>query len=402
MSETSSNYNLCSAKSDSLQVPIQLQISDDTEFLSKLLQANKQAHKAKESDDSSSDSELNCSDVVKDLDVEETEETGTNASKDVGNEQTSASITQDMINAQILSQLTNISQRLTKIESSKCKKTTDVKKIKTKKSKKVDTDKPAPLSTTLNENAGTSTQANKINDTTPLKQDLPDLNALRQNLLIQEQVDKRLKELAEIEKTGIKQKSLRGGPVEVLVPNRVKCPHEYVLSGSHKERISYDHLSITQCVAGFCRIMREEQNSDIQKSMLDYLISLMDDANDFSWDPAKASHAVLLCRMEQGEVKNYTQTDKIERIRRANAQRHIPQPSSSLQNSTFKKFGSKVTKSMPCQFFNQGSCSHQKSHETRGTLYKHICSSCFAATGRTFPHSEIECRNKNKKQARNE
>ena len=49
MSETSSNYNLRSAKSDSLQISIQLQISDDTEFLSKLLQANKQAHKAQES-----------------------------------------------------------------------------------------------------------------------------------------------------------------------------------------------------------------------------------------------------------------------------------------------------------------------------------------------------------------
>ena len=101
--------------------------------------------------------------------------------------------------------------------------------------------------------------------------------------------------------------------------------------------------------------------------------------------------------MEQGEVKNYNKTDKIERIRRPNAQRHVPQTASSLQNSTSKKFGSKVTKSMPCQFFNQGSCSHQKSHETRDTLYKHICTSCFAATGRTFPHSEFECHNKNKK-----
>ena len=89
-------------------------------------------------------------------------------------------------------------------------------------------------------------------------------------------------------------------------------------------------------------------------------------------------------------------------IRWANAQRHVPQTASSLQNSISKNFGSKVTKSMPCQFFNQGSCSHQKSHETRGTLYKHICTSCFAATGRTFPHSEFECRNKNKKQAKHE
>ena len=49
----------------------------------------------------------------------------------------------------------------------------------------------------------------------------------------------------------------------------------------------------------------------------------MEDANDFSWDAARARHAVLLCRMEQGEVKNYCDTDKLDRIRRANAQRHV-------------------------------------------------------------------------------
>ena len=53
--------------------------------------------------------------------------------------------------------------------------------------------------------------------------------------------------------------------------------------------------------------------------MLEYLPSLLDDANDFSWDSAKASHAVLLCRMEQGEVGSYQEIDKIDRIRRTNA-----------------------------------------------------------------------------------
>ena len=110
--------------------------------------------------------------------------------------------------------------------------------------------------------------------------------------------------------------------MEVIVPNRIKWPHEYVLSGSQKERVSYDQLSVTQWMAGFCRIMKEEQNSQNQKFMLDYLISLLDDANDFSWDAAKASHAVLLCRMEQGEVVSYQETDKIDRIRRANAILH--------------------------------------------------------------------------------
>ena len=76
--------------------------------------------------------------------------------------------------------------------------------------------------------------------------------------------------------------------------------------------------------------------------MLDYLIALMEDANDFSWDAARASRAVLLCRMEQGEVKNYTETEKLDRIRQANAQRHVVDTSEEVLNFQ-KKAKSMVT-----------------------------------------------------------
>ena len=109
-------------------------------------------------------------------------------------------------------------------------------------------------------------------------------------------------------KAGTKIKSLRGGSVEVVGPNRIKWPQEYVLAGSKKERVQYDQLSMPQWVAGFCHIMKEETNLGNKNSMLEYLISLFEDVQDFSWDAASASHAVLLCRMEQGDVKNYTDT----------------------------------------------------------------------------------------------
>ena len=35
-----------------------------------------------------------------------------------------------------------------------------------------------------------------------------------------------------------------------------------------------------------------------KEHMLDYVINLLDDATDFSWVSAKASHVVLLCRIE--------------------------------------------------------------------------------------------------------
>ena len=38
--------------------------------------------------------------------------------------------------------------------------------------------------------------------------------------------------------------------------------------------------------------------------------------------PAKASHTVLLCRMEQREITSWSETKNIDRVKHANAQRH--------------------------------------------------------------------------------
>ena len=207
------------------------------------------------------------------------------------------------------------------------------------------------------------------------------LESMKQDVLLQAKVEERLQELTELAK----------------IKNQVKWPHEFVLSGTNRERVTYDQLNVTQWVAGFGRTIREESDPKLRAHMLEYMIALMDDANNFSWTSAKASHAVLLCRMEQGEVKGYDDTMAIERIRRANAQKNFAgNQHSNTANQNFAKKFSKTTRTMPCTNYNQGVCSHTKPHETRGVLYKHICSSCFANNGKTFPHSEIECKNKSR------
>ena len=94
-------------------------------------------------------------------------------------------------------------------------------------------------------------------------------------------------------------------------------------------------------------IAREESNVDTKNTMLDYLSEIMEDANDFSWQSAKASHAVLLCRMEEGKV-NWSETTKIDRIRRAHAQRLPSQTSNSSSKSKFE------SKSAVCRFYQRG------------------------------------------------
>ena len=48
----------------------------------------------------------------------------------------------------------------------------------------------------------------------------------------------------------------------------------------------------------------------------------MEDVTDFVWQNAKAAHAVLLCETVRGTVC-WTDTDHIDRIRRAHAQKHV-------------------------------------------------------------------------------
>ena len=46
----------------------------------------------------------------------------------------------------------------------------------------------------------------------------------------------------------------------------------------------------------------------------------MEDSHDFGWQAAKASHDVLLCKMEENKI-DWHETNKIVRIRRVHAQR---------------------------------------------------------------------------------
>ena len=112
--------------------------------------------------------------------------------------------------------------------------------------------------------------------------------------------EQHLRQLPDAEKSGTEIKSLRGGSVEVLVPNRVKWPQGTCVILS----------VVNHTVGGWLLSRHGGKNLNIRENMLDYMISLFDDANNFSWDAAKANHIVLLCRMEQGEVKDYSQTEK--------------------------------------------------------------------------------------------
>ena len=50
--------------------------------------------------------------------------------------------------------------------------------------------------------------------------------------------------------------------------------------------------------------------------MISYMLDLMENKTDFSWQGAKAAHTVLCCGLDRGTV-TWDQTDCTDRIRRA-------------------------------------------------------------------------------------
>ena len=223
-----------------------------------------------------------------------------------------------MINAKILSQLDAIGKHLNVIESKSV--------LKSRSRAKKSVCKPIAASSNLTVSQGEA----------DLQEKLPNLQTMQHDRIIQEKVENRLKELPGLNKKGIesKIKSQRGGSLDVYINQRVKWPHEFILAGTSKD---YNQLNIIRWMAGFGRIMRDEESSQTRGHMFDYLIALLDDSNDFLWQAGKASHAVLLCRMEQGEIASWAETEKINRIRRANAQRHTPGSLSNTGGLQLKK-----------------------------------------------------------------
>ena len=280
-------------------------------------------------------------------------------------------------NMQILNELKNLSGRMSVMEN---------------RMETFSATTSSPARSSYSQKSSPSTQGGS----TPLPKDsasssdedlvLPTLATLRQSRSIQEQVDTRIKELQAVDKDKGKFKSQRGGSETIWVKNEVAWPHNFVLSGNAKSRVTYDNLSLSQWVSGFATIIKDEQDLETKNKMLEYLAEIMEDSHDFGFSAAKASHAVLLCRMEEGRIA-WQETHKIDRVRRAYAHRST----SHGQNSNPKKKANTKDSGMPCRYFQKSSCSHKNDHDTNGRTYLHICSICHSQ-GKTAAHPSKDCR----------
>ena len=163
--------------------------------------------------------------------------------------------------------------------------------------------------------------------------DFPSLYGIKTSKAVQRKINRSLANLdsstvPQGNEQALKPKSKRvggGGPVEVVVSKKVAWPHEHILGGLNRQRVTYDQLTLTQFMQGFVKNIIDESDRACKDRMLHYLGDLMEDATDFNWSSVKSAHAVLMCEMERGSV-DWFDTTRIDRIRCTHAQRHNPPP----------------------------------------------------------------------------
>ena len=154
-------------------------------------------------------------------------------------------------------------------------------------------------------------------------------------------------------------------------------------------RASYDNLSMSKWVAGFCQIIREQSDPTVKNQMLDYMSDLMEDSHDFGWQAAKGCHAALLVKRRESYMG---ETNRIDRIRRAHAQKV-----QSIQGSgSSNKKNVKSKTPLPCQFYQRGMCGQTQDHENGGQTYLHVCAVCFK-NGKSYTHPSKDCKKATKK-----
>ena len=218
----------------------------------------------------------------------------------------------------------------------------------------------------------------EVSDSSSDESEIPSLQKLRSDAL-QKRVDKRIRDLSKNSGSPGKENEKRGG---IEVKNKVAWPHEVILGGTSRQRLNYDQLSITQWVQGFCRNVLDEKCNKCRKIMISYLSDIMGDATDFSLSSVKASHAVLLWRSLDWE-----NLDRIDRIRRAHAQKHVSHQKTSWQKNENKQHP------WFCKFCQNDTCQFSTDHEVGGRIHKHVCAYCLNS-GKQLSHPEKDCMQK--------
>ncbi len=177
------------------------------------------------------------------------------------------------------------------------------------------------------------------------------------------------------------------------VVKKIDWPHFHVFRAGSSKSVKYTDLTLAEFVYGYCSQMSECKDPNQLMLMIKHLQELMEDTSDFSWDRAKAFHAIVLNKFEQNKL-NWQNREEIQYLRRKHAQRVEAAPPTGQATKANGGNGVKSSRRVradpgtkACVAYNKGSCKEPGDH---GDLL-HICSFCLKANNVCWKHPEKSC-----------
>ena len=171
----------------------------------------------------------------------------------------------------------------------------------------------------------------------------------------------------------------------------VTWPQEFIHNVSNA-KLKYDDLSHAEFSLGLLHMVNSELTQNIKDNKMSFITQLHEDIVDIGFPPVHEYTGIILSKIEEN-ILSWNDYRAIDRLREKLIFRHISN-AAITKNNTQKH--SNVKPLVVCSTYNLGSCSHQYDHfDLNGVAVKHICSFCHSL-GHTRPHSETQCRSKNR------
>lgn len=189
-------------------------------------------------------------------------------------------------------------------------------------------------------------------------------------------------------------------------------PFKYVTRGPEKKKLSFNTLSLPEHILGMFRIIEDDRvDPSIKPEILNHMKEVAEDSCEFEWGGhvRRWSEEVFDLVAEGRLPGGWAAHSKIQNLRTGMSQVDSARISSTREPPSSRKStapsyheGFRTTQhnevfkgGPPCPQFNgpQG-CTLPSGHTSHGKKQIHVCSYCLANTAAAHPHSEAQCRTK--------
>ena len=192
-----------------------------------------------------------------------------------------------------------------------------------------------------------------------------------------------------------------------LKGKKICYPHNYVLRGEKKEKVTLGTLTLAEHCWGLMRIIEDANLPPEDKpALVTHLDEVLEDARDCPWPNVRRWSEEVFTQIGGNRIQGGWSNDtKIQLLRVTFSRNSNPHTSAgaSVQANSGSGKGSnsgargsapprdQLKGGPPCKEFNAGNCTQQSGHMVEGIRRPHICSYCIAHFSSIHTHSEKDC-----------